>query len=161
MAPRLRAGWSATPNSLAIRVRNYRHGVAGTQNRSDPFYTSRPGRTGIRLRISRQIAEEHGGGRHLLRTAATEPGLSPGSASRAATLLPGRTPAESSASARYRDPGPTCTRVPWPSTSGFGTEIPEIGTVRSRPPHPIQRLSLAGTAVCVADAVAVRSFHFQ
>jgi two-component system, NtrC family, nitrogen regulation sensor histidine kinase NtrY len=54
-------GWTVTPNTFEIWVRDRGPGVASTQNLFVPFFTTKPGGTGIGLVLSRQIAEAHGG----------------------------------------------------------------------------------------------------
>lgn len=54
-------GWTADDRALEIAVTDEGHGVASEANLFVPFYTTKPGGTGIGLVLSRQIAEAHGG----------------------------------------------------------------------------------------------------
>ncbi len=54
-------GWHRNGAQVEIWVRDEGPGVSGTKNLFVPFYTTKPGGTGIGLVISRQIAEAHGG----------------------------------------------------------------------------------------------------
>lgn len=53
--------WTADDRALEIAVADEGHGVASGANLFVPFYTTKPGGTGIGLVLSRQIAEAHGG----------------------------------------------------------------------------------------------------
>lgn len=53
--------WTADDRALEIAVADEGHGVASDANLFVPFYTTKPGGTGIGLVLSRQIAEAHGG----------------------------------------------------------------------------------------------------
>ncbi|HEV8432562.1 MAG TPA: ATP-binding protein, partial [Thermoanaerobaculia bacterium] len=53
--------WTADDRALEIAVADEGHGVASGTNLFVPFYTTKPGGTGIGLVLSRQIAEAHGG----------------------------------------------------------------------------------------------------
>ncbi len=54
-------GWRAHGNSLELSVVDEGEGVANPTNLFVPFFTTKPGGSGIGLVLSRQIAEAHGG----------------------------------------------------------------------------------------------------
>lgn len=54
-------GWSADAGEVEIRVTDDGPGLASSANLFVPFFTTKPGGSGIGLVISRQIAEAHGG----------------------------------------------------------------------------------------------------
>ena len=58
-------GWEVAGAALLVRVRDDGPGVADTSNLFVPFYTTKPGGTGIGLVLSRQIAEAHNGSLQL------------------------------------------------------------------------------------------------
>jgi nitrogen fixation/metabolism regulation signal transduction histidine kinase len=53
--------WTADDRALEIAIADEGHGVASGANLFVPFYTTKPGGTGIGLVLSRQIAEAHRG----------------------------------------------------------------------------------------------------
>jgi two-component system, NtrC family, nitrogen regulation sensor histidine kinase NtrY len=58
---RVFVGWTRSGNQLSLYVRDEGHGLASTANLFVPFFTTKPGGSGIGLVLSRQIAEAHGG----------------------------------------------------------------------------------------------------
>jgi nitrogen fixation/metabolism regulation signal transduction histidine kinase len=54
-------GWSRNGTNVEVWVQDEGPGLLGTANLFVPFYTTKPGGTGIGLVLSRQIAEAHGG----------------------------------------------------------------------------------------------------
>ncbi|MEO7144119.1 MAG: HAMP domain-containing sensor histidine kinase, partial [Bryobacteraceae bacterium] len=54
-------GWSKHHSQLEVWVRDRGPGLANTANLFVPFFTTKPGGSGIGLVLSRQIAEAHGG----------------------------------------------------------------------------------------------------
>ena len=57
----VRAGWRLDANAVLIYVEDEGAGLTNASNLFVPFYTTKPGGTGIGLVLSRQIAETHGG----------------------------------------------------------------------------------------------------
>jgi signal transduction histidine kinase len=60
-AGEVRAGWRVSGEYLEVRVEDDGPGLAATQNLFVPFFTTKPGGSGIGLILCRQIAEGHGG----------------------------------------------------------------------------------------------------
>ncbi len=58
---RVRVGWSRTPTHCEVWVEDEGPGLSNTSNLFVPFFTTKPGGSGIGLVLSRQIAEAHGG----------------------------------------------------------------------------------------------------
>jgi signal transduction histidine kinase len=54
-------GWSRNGSNVEIVVRDEGPGLSNTANLFVPFFTTKPGGSGIGLVLSRQIAEAHGG----------------------------------------------------------------------------------------------------
>ncbi len=54
-------GWSRQGSQLDVWVRDEGPGISNTANLFVPFFTTKPGGSGIGLVLSRQIAEAHGG----------------------------------------------------------------------------------------------------
>jgi nitrogen fixation/metabolism regulation signal transduction histidine kinase len=54
-------GWSRNNSQLQVWVVDEGHGLQNTANLFVPFFTTKPGGSGIGLVLSRQIAEAHGG----------------------------------------------------------------------------------------------------
>jgi nitrogen fixation/metabolism regulation signal transduction histidine kinase len=59
------AGWSLEADKVLITVTDSGPGVANPSNLFVPFFTTKPGGSGIGLVLSRQIAEAHGGSLQL------------------------------------------------------------------------------------------------
>ena len=58
---KVRIGWSKNGSSLHLYVQDQGPGIANPANLFVPFFTTKPGGSGIGLVLSRQIAEAHGG----------------------------------------------------------------------------------------------------
>jgi PAS domain S-box-containing protein len=54
-------GWRRNGSHLVVWVRDEGHGLTNTSNLFVPFFTTKPGGSGIGLVLCRQIAEAHGG----------------------------------------------------------------------------------------------------
>jgi signal transduction histidine kinase len=54
-------GWNAQNQVLEVAIDDTGHGVTNAANLFVPFFTTKPGGTGIGLVLSRQIAEAHQG----------------------------------------------------------------------------------------------------
>ena len=57
----VRVGWTKNGEELEVWVEDDGHGLQNTANLFVPFFTTKPGGSGIGLVLSRQIAEAHGG----------------------------------------------------------------------------------------------------
>jgi signal transduction histidine kinase len=57
----VRIAWSVAGTNLLVTVEDDGPGVRDTNNLFVPFFTTKPGGTGIGLVLARQIAEAHGG----------------------------------------------------------------------------------------------------
>ncbi|MGH8094723.1 MAG: sensor histidine kinase [Chthoniobacterales bacterium] len=59
------AGWRVLPDCVEVFVRDEGPGIMNPSNLFVPFFTTKPGGSGIGLTLSRQIAEAHGGSLNL------------------------------------------------------------------------------------------------
>ena len=57
----VRIGWSRVDGQVDLRIEDEGPGLSNTSNLFVPFFTTKPGGSGIGLVLSRQIAEAHGG----------------------------------------------------------------------------------------------------
>jgi len=78
----VQVGWERQNGQVVVRVRDQGHGLSNTANLFVPFFTTKPGGSGIGLVLSRQIAEAHGGSLTLQNSV-------PGPGCEARLLLPG------------------------------------------------------------------------
>lgn len=58
-------GWTTEGRDLQIQIRDEGPGLSNTNNLFVPFFTTKPGGSGVGLVLSRHIAEAHGGGLSL------------------------------------------------------------------------------------------------
>jgi signal transduction histidine kinase len=57
----VRVGWRKNASYIEVKVEDDGPGLSNTGNLFVPFFTTKPGGSGIGLVLSRQIAEAHGG----------------------------------------------------------------------------------------------------
>jgi len=64
-------GWTRGLSQLEVWIRDEGQGLSNTANLFVPFFTTKPGGSGIGLVLSRQIVEAHGGALTLQNRAGT------------------------------------------------------------------------------------------
>jgi two-component system, NtrC family, nitrogen regulation sensor histidine kinase NtrY len=64
-APEATIGWRAVPHAIVVLIQDNGIGLTNPSNLFVPFYTTKPGGSGIGLALARQICEAHGGVLHV------------------------------------------------------------------------------------------------